>query len=161
MACDGDTAAPVPMTAEQIDFGPAADRWRRWTWPKNHFCLTTDDGVELTIGNRNVEFSGLPAHATFYLTTIRNGVEQREGPFPVEQLDGELSEASLVELFPGYPVRFEMRIDTVITGIVAYTSTLVANCNAGDENLNLLADITSHGNFDLFLSGFEAETAPD
>lgn len=156
MACDGDTVAPIPVLAEQIDFGPPADRWRRWTWPKGYSCTSTEDGVELTISNRNVEFSGLPAHATFFRTTVRNGVEEREGPFPVEQTSGELQEAALVEVFPGYPVHFEMRIETVITGIVAYTSTLVASCDASVEGAGLTADITSNGNFDLFHSDFEA-----
>lgn len=161
MACDGDTSAPLPVVAEQIDFGPPADRWRRWDWPKGYTCTTTDEGVELAISNQDVEFSGLPAHATFFVVTTRNGVEEREGPYLVEQTSGELSGDSIVEVFPGYPVHFEQRIETVITGIVAYTSTLAASCDASLEGFGLFADITSNGNFDLFVSGFEGEPAED
>lgn len=161
MACDGNTADPVPMEAEHIDFGPPADRWLRWTWPKTYTCNTTPDGVEIAVGNYDVESSGLPAHATFYLDSFRNGYQQRGGPFTLDEIVALLEGFSVVELTAPYPVHHEHRIDTVINGIVAYTSTLVTSCNSADEGLGLTADITSHGNFDLFVNGFEAASVND
>lgn len=159
--CDGDSEASLPVVAEQIDFGPPADRWLRWAWPNTYFCSTTPDGVELTLIDLEAELSPLPAHARFFLNSSRNGHEQRGGPFTLEQIVAQLEGLPVVELFGSYPVHYEQRIDTVVSGIVAYTSTLVASCGTAEEGLGLTADITSHGNFDLFLSDFETEPSFD
>ncbi|MCB0982167.1 MAG: hypothetical protein M9961_15730 [Ilumatobacteraceae bacterium] len=104
--------------------------YRRWANGKSWSCTDTGSGVDVVLGDQNVEFSGLPVSATYMLNYIDNGATTSNGPFPVEQTSGTHAYGSFLEHFPAYPLTFDFRLDTIVGGTVVYQSTIHVACSA-------------------------------
>ncbi len=124
--CAGDTAS-TPITPVNVDTGYA---YRRWVNNKTFTCAPFGGGVGVFLNNQDVVLNNLPVGAEFTLNYIDNGVISTDGPYPVEASNGTFNYGSFVEAFPAYPLTFEFRIDTLISGVVVYQSSLIINCTA-------------------------------
>ena len=127
--CAGDTAS-TPITPVNVDTGYA---YRRWVNNKTFTCGPLGGGVGVFLNNQDVVLNNLPVGAEFTLNYIDNGVISTDGPYPVEASNGTFNYGSFVESFPAYPLTFEFRIDTLISGVVVYQSSLIINCT-GDAS---------------------------
>ena len=120
------------LIAPTFSADAAGDQYRRWLDDgKTYECI--DDGVSITvsISQQNVEFNNLPADAEYTINDIDNGVlVNTDGPYVVEQTSGTLNYGDFATGFISYPLTYEMRIDTLIDGIVVYQSSLIVNCSA-------------------------------
>ena len=124
ISCSGDTAS-TPVTPVNVDTGFA---YRRWLNNKTYSCTTGAGVVYANLSNQDVEFNNLPVGAEFTLNYIDNGVVTTNGPYPVEQANGTKVYGAFAQPFPSYPFTFEFRIDTLISGVVVYTSSLTISC---------------------------------
>jgi len=106
------------------------NQYRRWVADKTYSCTTGAGVVYANLNNQNVEFNNLPANAQFTINYISNGVLTVDGPYPVEQTSGTRAYGAFAQSFPAYPFTFEFRIDTLISGVVVYQSSLIINCTA-------------------------------
>lgn len=104
------------------------EQYRRWINDKNVSCTTGSGVVYANLSNQNVEFNGLSADAQFTINYIENGVLNTDGPYTVEQVSGTHNYGAFAESFPSYPFTFEFRLDTIISGIVVYQSSIIINC---------------------------------
>lgn len=108
----------------------AQDQYRRWLGPITYTCTDLGGGVvHVDFDNQNVEFNNLPADAQFTLNYMDNGVTVlTSGPFTVEQTTGTHLYGAFTETFTSYPLWFGFRMDTLINGVVVYSSTAAVTC---------------------------------
>ena len=104
------------------------EQYRRWINDKNASCTTGSGVVYANLNNQNVEFNGLSADAQFTINYIRNGVLSVDGPYTVEQISGTHNYGASGDSFPSCPFTFEFRLDTIISGVVVYQSSIIINC---------------------------------
>lgn len=100
---------------------------RVWTNDKTYSCLAYGSGVAVTISNQNVEGFNLPAGAQYRPHYIVNGVDNTNGPYPVEG-NGRTIYASFLQPAASYPFTFEYRLDTIVNGTIVYQSSLTIRC---------------------------------
>lgn len=136
IACTADGSGEAVVVDEDLSIDA---RYRRWVSPKTYTCTTDAGGVYAKIPDQNVEFLNLPADAEFTINYVLNGVEESNGPYPVEQTSGALPYASFSQVFPSYPFTFEFRIDTLIDGIVVYQSALDLSCSGDGGPIEVTA----------------------
>lgn len=125
--CSGDVAVPQPVTP--TDVVPAGAQFRGWVNNKTYTCTQTVSGVNVVLSNQDVDVVNLSSGDTFTLNYIDNGVNTPSGPFPVEA-NGRHLYGSFLEPFPSYPLTFEFRIDTFVSGVLVWQSSIIINCSA-------------------------------
>lgn len=128
-------AAPGTGTVTPVNTAVATDQYRRWTTPKTVTCEHVGGEVRATVADQNVEFNRLPADATYKLvyTSMEGGVTATTtyGPYPVELTNGTKSYGAFgTPTFPSYPFGYSFRIDTYVSGVVVYSSSLDLSCTA-------------------------------
>ena len=106
----------------------AGAQYRRWISPKSYQCVSGPGYADFFLGDQNVEFASLPTTAQFTLNYFVNGVLSTNGPYTVEKTSGTMSYGSFLQGFPGYPLDFDFRIDTLIGGYAVYRSSIHAVC---------------------------------
>lgn len=131
VTCTGDGTGAVLF--HNVDSALTGDRWRRWSALKNFTCSTVGGAVQVLLDNQNVEFNHLPADAQFTINYIKNGVVQTDGPYTVEQTSGSRAYGAFSTSFPGYPLSFVFRLDTLIDGVVVYQSALDIACSGDSQ----------------------------
>ncbi len=126
LATLGLTALAMSVTAPTEAAGITP--YRRWIDNKTFSCdASGTDGV--VISNQDIELSGLPAGSEYTMNYIVNGTNTPSGPYPVEDTTGTRNYGAFFQ--PGaYPITFEFRLDTIVEGVVVYSSSLIMTCTA-------------------------------
>lgn len=147
--CTGNGATPVTPINVDVSLNP--DRFRRWLDNGKVFTCesASGGGVQAHLNNQDVEFLDLPVDAQFTLNYVSNGVTSTDGPYTVEQTNGTRAYGSFVQPFASYPFTFQFRMDTLIGGVLVYTSAIGVTCN-GDAvvpvtpvNVRVLPDFST------------------
>jgi hypothetical protein len=131
VTCTADATGPVLF--HNVDSALLGDRWRRWSAPKTFTCSSVGGSVQVALDNQNVEFNNLPADAQFTINYIKNGVIDTDGPYTVEQTSGSRPYGAFATSFPGYPLSFIFRLDTLVDGVVVYQSSLDISCDGDTQ----------------------------
>ncbi len=117
----------IPFTSVSAQ----ADQYRRWLDNgKTLTCTDMGSHIAVSLNNQDVEFANLPADAQFTINYIDNGVNTPDGPYTVEQTSGTKVYAAFEEDLPAYPLTFEFRLDTIVSGIVVYQSSISVSCSS-------------------------------
>ncbi|MEZ4671248.1 MAG: LysM peptidoglycan-binding domain-containing protein [Anaerolineae bacterium] len=104
----------------------------RWQPSINFTCGPSGSGVEVVLSGQPVEWN-LPAGASYTINYIDNGVVTPTGPFPLPVGMGSQLFGAFSQSFSAYPFTFAIRLDTIISGSVVYSSSVSVNC-AGDSS---------------------------
>ncbi len=101
----------------------------RWSLAPAVTCSPEGAGVKAVFASQPVEWN-LPAGASFSIVYIYNGVEVPSGPFPGAAGTSSFVYGALRLDFPAYPAVAAVRLETIVGGVIVYTSTMSTSCSA-------------------------------
>jgi hypothetical protein len=117
----------------------ALDIYYRWAFAPAVTC-STPSGVQALFASQPVEWLNIPAGAQYNIVYITNGVETPTGPFSLTPGTGSFTYGALGMNGPSYPLNVAVRLETLVSSSIVYTSTLSTSCTANGNTTSSVAN---------------------
>jgi hypothetical protein len=133
-------------TAVVIHWIPGqTQRYYRWRYAPPVTCQTTGGGVSLTFPSQPREWKNLPADATYASVYETDDAEITIGAVDAPDGTGSTTFATLEQPGNAYPIHYAYRLQTFLSGALAYESTLIAACTADGPGTSALFNVPEPG----------------
>jgi hypothetical protein len=116
----------------------------RYAFAPSVTCQAQSAYVSMFFDPTTMEWANIPGGATADITLLENGVETMNVSITLTAGTGSQNFAESEAVVPSYPYTLAQRYETIVSGEIVYTSTLIASCAAdGPATVTLVNTVPS------------------